>query len=181
MMIWAKYWCHRIFSFMANLHRFGGRRSPMSWNYRLIKRVQNVGKNEYVTYGIHETYYNDKGEPFSITERPVEPYGENATEILASWMRMGEAFTKPILEYDDLVNRDVQDMDDLEDFVSLKNITFKHDEKPLTKKEIIKFKNEHEKERQLSEIIYSNECIDKPLEKVISFALALLKNGTVKK
>jgi hypothetical protein len=94
---------------------------------------------------------------------------------------MGEAFTKPILEYDDLVNRDVQDMDDLEDFVSLKNITFKHDEKPLTKKEIIKFKNEHEKERQLSEIIYSNECIDKPLEKVISFALALLKNGTVKK
>lgn len=178
--LWAKYFCHRLLSFMPKLHHSDGRRSPM-WNYRLIKRVQRVGQNEYVTYGIHETYYNEKGQPQSITERPVEPYGENATEILSSWMAMGEAFTKPILDYDEFVNKDIETVDDLDDLVSIKNITFKHDEVAVTKKDIIRFKNEHAKERQLAEIIYSNECIDKPLEKVISFAIALLKNGTVKK
>lgn len=179
MMRWAKYICHRIFS-MPNLHSTGGKESPM-WNYRLVKRVQRVGQNDYVTYGIHETYYNERGEPQSITERPIEPYGENATESLQSWMRMGEAFTQSILDYDEFVNRDMDMVDDLEDMVSLKNITFKHDEKPVSKKEIMRFKHEHAKERELAEIIYNNECVGKTIEKVVQFALVLLGSGLYKK
>lgn len=148
----------------------------MSWNYRLVKRVQRVGLNDYVTYGIHEAYYNEKGEPNGITERPVEPFGENATEILECWSRMAEAFTLPILDYDEFVNKDIEGVDDLDDLVSLKNITFKHDEKPVSKKEIMKFKHEHAKERELSEMIFNSECLGKPVEKVINFGQMLLKN-----
>lgn len=146
------------------------------WNYRLVKRVQRVSLNDYVTYGIHETYYNEKGEPNGITERPVEPYGENATEILQCWSQMAEAFTKPILDYDEFVNKDMDNVDDLDDLVSLKNITFKHDEKAVSKKEIMKFKHEHAKERELAEIIFNNECVGKPVEKVINFGQLLIKN-----
>jgi hypothetical protein len=145
------------------------------WNYRLVKRVQGVGSNDYVTYGIHETYYNQRGEPNGITERPVEPFGENATDALQCWSMMAEAFTKPILDYDEFVNKDIDDVDDLEDMVSLKNITFKHDEQPVTKKEIMKFKHDHAKERELSEIIYNNQCVGKSVENVINFGLSLIK------
>jgi hypothetical protein len=138
--------------------------------------VQRVALNDYVTYGIHETYYNEKGEPNGITERPVEPYGETATELLQSWASMSEAFTKPILDYDEFVNKDIEDVDDLDDMVSLKNITFKHDEKPVSKKEIAKFKHDHAKERELSEIIFSNECIGSTVEKVFNFGIAMVRN-----
>lgn len=177
MMKWAKYWCCRILSFMSSLHHTDMQKGLPMWNYRLVKRVQKVGQNEYVTYGIHETYYNERGEPNSITERPIEPYGENATDLLKCWMSMSFAFTKPILDYDEFVNKDIENVDDLEDMVSLKNITFLHDEKPTSKKEINRFKNEIAKERELAEIIYNNECVDKPVEKVIEFARMLLKNA----
>jgi hypothetical protein len=161
----------------------GNRRCGM-WNYRLVKRVQRIGLEDFVTYGIHETYYNQKGEPNGITERPVEPYGENATEILLSWSQMAEAFTQPILDYDEFVNKDVEEVDDLEDLVSLKNITFKHDEKPITKKEMMRFKHEHAKERELAEIIYNSQCVGNSVEKVINFGQLLVedsKNRTSKK
>lgn len=174
--LWTKYICHRLFS-MLSLHRVDGiRRGSMTWNYRLVKRVQKTGTSDYVTYGIHETYYNERGEPNGITERPVEPFGENATEILKCWLMMAEAFTKPILDYDEFVNKDMEVVDDLEDLVSLKNITFKHDEKPVSKKEILRFKQEHARERELSEIIFNTECVGKPVEKVINFGQLLLKS-----
>lgn len=146
------------------------------WNYRLVKRVQRVGLNDYVTYGIHETYYNQKGEPNGITERPVEPFGENATEILQCWSMMAEAFTLPILDYEEFVNKDLEDVDDLEDLVSLKNITFKHDEKPVPKKEMIRFRNEQAKERELAEVIYNSQCVGKTVESVTNFGRLLVED-----
>lgn len=177
MIAWTKYWCCRILSFMSSLHQTDMQRRVSMWNYRLVKRVQKVGQNEFVSYNIHETYYNERGEPSSITERPIEPYGENVTELLKCWMSMASAFTKPILDYDEFINRDIEEVDDLEDMVSLKNITFLHDEKPASKKEMNKFKNDLARERELSEIIYNNECVNKPVEKVIQFARLLLENG----
>ena len=150
------------------------------WDYRLVKRVQKVGVNDYVTYGIHETYYNQLGEPNGITERPIEPFGENATEILECWSAMASAFTVPILDYDEFVNKDIEDVDDLDDLVGLNNITFKHDETPVSKKEIMRFKHDHTKEREISEMIYSNECIGKSVDKVIVFGQQLVKNAAKK-
>ena len=69
------------------------------WDYRLIKRTQKINSAEFVTYGIHETYYDKTGEPNGITERPIEPFGETATQILQCWSAMASAFTKPILDY----------------------------------------------------------------------------------
>ena len=83
------------------------------WDYRLIKRTQKINSAEFVTYGIHETYYDKTGEPNGITERPIEPFGETATQILQCWSAMASAFTKPILDYDEFVNRDVEEVDPL--------------------------------------------------------------------
>lgn len=154
------------------------------WNYRIVKTIQRIGTEDFISYGIHETYYNQKNEPIGITEKPIEPYGENATEILLSWSQMAEAFTQPILDYDEFVNKDVEEVDALEDMVSLKNITFKHDEKPVTKKEIMRFKHEHNKERELAEVIYNNECVGNTVENVIKFGQLLVvdsKNRVNKK
>ena len=146
------------------------------WDYRLIKRTQKINSAEFVTYGIHETYYDKAGEPNGITERPIEPFGETATQILQCWSAMASAFTKPILDYDEFVNRDVEEVDPLEDLIGLNNITFKHDEKPVSKKDIMRFKFEHTKERELSEIIYANECLGKSVEKIINFGQLLVNN-----
>ncbi len=147
------------------------------WNYRIVKRVYRIGLEDYVTYGIHETYYNQKGEPNGITEKPMEPYGENATEILISWSQMAEAFTKPILNYDEFINKGVEDVDDLEDLISMKNITFQHDEKPVTKKELMKMKHEYAKERELAEVIYNCQCVGNSVETVINFGQLLAKDS----
>ena len=73
-----------------------------------------------------------------------------------------------------------EDVDDLDDLVGLNNITFKHDETPVSKKEIMRFKHDHTKEREISEMIYSNECIGKSVDKVIVFGQQLVKNAAKK-
>ena len=146
------------------------------WNHRIVKRVQKLGSEEFTSYGIYEVYYDEKGQPNGITESPVESFGENATELLASWAMMSSAFTKPILDYEEFVNKDSEGIT-LEDLTSISNITFKHDEVPVTKRELRKIHYERSKERELAEIIFSNECVDKSPEKVFDFAMAMLRNG----
>lgn len=159
---------------MSDLHHPKNKESTM-WNHRVVKRVQKLGSEEFTSYGIHEVFYDEKGQPNGITESPVEPFGENATELLESWTMMCSAFTKPILDYDEFVNKDSEGIK-LEDFTGLDNITFKHDEVLVTKKELRKLHYEQSKERELAEIIYSNECIDKSPEKVFDFGLAIIRN-----
>ena len=149
------------------------------WNHRIVKRVQKLGSEEFTSYGIYEVYYDEKGQPNGITESPVEPFGENATELLASWTMMSGAFTKPILDYEEFVNKDSEGIT-LEDLTSISNITFKHDEVPVTKRELRKIHYERSKERELAEIIYSNECVDKSPEKVFDFGLSILRHGNGK-
>ena len=49
----------------------------MSWNYRLVK-YHNGG------YGVHEVYYNDRGIPTSMTERPVTFAFDTASDVIDS-------------------------------------------------------------------------------------------------
>lgn len=76
------------------------------WNYRVVRKKtvyqDSSGKKERTnyTYAIHEAYYDKNGFAGSITEDPVEPFGETIEELRHSWVMMAEAFGKPVLDYD---------------------------------------------------------------------------------
>lgn len=68
----------------------------MSWNYRVIKRKF---ADEY-RYAIHEAYYDDDGEIWSITKEPVEPQGETEKELADDVARYIKSLVRPVLDYD---------------------------------------------------------------------------------
>lgn len=67
----------------------------MTWNYRVIRHVEN--REEYFT--VHECYYDNNGEPEMISTEPVYPYGSTPEELLAEVERYKAAFNLPILDY----------------------------------------------------------------------------------
>ncbi len=69
----------------------------MTWNYRLVKRTWG-GE---VLYGIHEVYYDDQGEPESITGDPVGVSEESKGDIMTTLRYMEQALTMPTLNYED--------------------------------------------------------------------------------
>ena len=69
----------------------------MSWNYRLVKRTHN----DEVSYGIHEVYYDDQGNPESITKNPVAVAEESKGDIMTTLRHMERALTMPTLNYED--------------------------------------------------------------------------------
>jgi hypothetical protein len=72
------------------------------WNYRVVRKRYVNPDTERVsyTYAIHEAYYNNNGHVGSITQNPVEPFGENVEELRHSWIMMAEAFGQPLLDFD---------------------------------------------------------------------------------
>lgn len=80
----------------------------MMWNYRAVRKRHTYtdpeDKKERVdyTYAIHEAFYDKNGYVGSITQDPVEPFGENIEDLRHSWVMMAEAFGQPILDYDDI-------------------------------------------------------------------------------
>ena len=78
------------------------------WNYRVIRKkhicmhaTQTKERVDY-TYGIHEAFYDENWYVGSITENPVEPFGENMEDLRHSWVMMAEAFGQPVLDYDNI-------------------------------------------------------------------------------
>ena len=67
----------------------------MSWNHRVVKNE----KDGEVFYAIHEVYYDDDGNPHSITENPIPAFGKDITEITHNLIHMMSALTKPVLDY----------------------------------------------------------------------------------
>lgn len=74
------------------------------WNYRVVRRRYVNPDTERVnyTYAIHEAYYDNNGHAGSITQDPIEPFGENVEELRHSWIVMAEAFGQPLLDYDSI-------------------------------------------------------------------------------
>lgn len=145
------------------------------WNHRVVRKTMKVGGRTHTFYGVHEVYYDDKGQPMGVTENSVDLYGDNPTEMLRSLGDIAEAFTKPILDYEELSKETISSS--LDELMSLKDITFLHDENEhrVSKKAYKKAIHETEKERVLSEIIYSNECEGKSVDEVMRFS-AILRN-----
>lgn len=73
----------------------------MSWDYRLVHRIETDGE----TYAVHEVYYNDAGQPNGVTERPCYLAAESVKELRSDLMLMRHAFELPILEWEDLPRR----------------------------------------------------------------------------
>lgn len=70
------------------------------WNYRIVVKTTEDG-NHY--YGIHEVYYNAVGLADNCTETPCDPFGETRAELQDNVNQMAEAFTRPVLHYDDIL------------------------------------------------------------------------------
>lgn len=69
----------------------------MSWNYRVIKLIDET----IITYGIHEVYYDDEGEPESYTSEPIRLSAETFVELSLVLARILDALKKPVLSPDD--------------------------------------------------------------------------------
>jgi hypothetical protein len=46
----------------------------MSWNYRIVRTEEKRGGATMSFYRIHEVYYNEDDEPFTLSEKPTEIY-----------------------------------------------------------------------------------------------------------
>ena len=69
----------------------------MSWNYRVIKHVEDSGVE---WYGMHEVYYGDNGAPRYCTMDAVSPYGGDLKDLATDLGMMIRALGEDVLPYD---------------------------------------------------------------------------------
>lgn len=138
------------------------------WDYRVVKRVQTMGRETFFTYAIHEVYYDEKNNPHSVTETSVEPMGKTPIELARDWYLMGKALTMPVIDYDDIVNLDKDDFT-LEELTASGNMTFKHDDGFVPEKEVRKHRLEDDRQRAKDEIAFSDYCVGKDLSAILGY------------
>jgi hypothetical protein len=66
----------------------------MSWQYRVMRKVEGRGITHYYSYGIYEVYTNPKG----WSEVPVI-LCDTLEELQLSYKTMAEAFKLPVLDH----------------------------------------------------------------------------------
>lgn len=69
-----------------------------SWNYRIVKQIDK--DRQYFT--IREVYFDDNGNPDSVTKEEMSPGGETLEELMKDYERYKKAFDSPIIIYDAL-------------------------------------------------------------------------------
>ena len=70
------------------------------WNYRVCKRTYTESGEPEVYYGIHETYYDDKGNICAITQDLIDVFGESIEELKETLARMSKALEKEVIDLD---------------------------------------------------------------------------------
>jgi len=73
----------------------------MTWNHRVIKHTDKIGRKKYTYYAIHEVYYNKKGKPTMVSTDPETILSEDKQDLKEVYLMMAAAFGKPILNYED--------------------------------------------------------------------------------
>jgi hypothetical protein len=63
------------------------------WNYRIIE--------QHGLLAIHEVHYTENGVPWTYTERPVSPEGDDLQDLKESFELYALALTKPVLRTSD--------------------------------------------------------------------------------
>jgi len=76
------------------------------WNNRIVKQTTTYTVNgEKITedsYGIHEVFYNRKGEIINRTDRAIDVVGDTMKELRDSYEMLGEAFEQDVLVEDEI-------------------------------------------------------------------------------
>jgi len=67
----------------------------MSWNFRIIRHIDNGS----AWLAIHEVFYDKDDNPDSCTQNPVRAVGEDKSEIKWYLDKMHEALEKPVIDY----------------------------------------------------------------------------------
>jgi hypothetical protein len=62
-----------------------------------------------VRFAIHETYY-EGDKPTAITTDAMKPYGETLEELKSDLEKMVVALDKPVLEWEDFKNNEVENV-----------------------------------------------------------------------
>lgn len=79
----------------------------MTWNYRVVKRTVNGT----VMFEIYEVYYDETGDIEAMSLSSMSPYGEDdVQELRSDLIYMIQAFSKPVLDYDDLLRKLTKDI-----------------------------------------------------------------------
>ncbi len=64
------------------------------WNYRIVKHAE-----DFDSYGLHEVYYDDYGEPNSMTRDPIEFSAASRERLLEQIeMALNDAKNRPVLD-----------------------------------------------------------------------------------
>jgi len=71
------------------------------WNYRVVRRVWEINGEIEEQLGICEVYYRD-GKPEMCSEIPDGVHGETLEDLKKDFEYHQLAFTKPIIDYDDI-------------------------------------------------------------------------------
>lgn len=68
----------------------------MSWNYRVMKRLNSIGEFEY---GIYEVYYDEKGNINGWTKKSLVPVCPSVEGLIYEFEIMKVAFKEETLIY----------------------------------------------------------------------------------
>lgn len=66
----------------------------MTWNHRVVKKTYPSGEE---SYGIHEVFYNEKGEIYAYTENPIDLACETLDSLKEYIQWCMSCLDKPIL------------------------------------------------------------------------------------
>lgn len=69
------------------------------WEYRVMRRAEGI-VTKYFTFGIHEVYYNKKGEIKTWTSESITPHGGTIEELRSDLRHMSLALKKRVLDYE---------------------------------------------------------------------------------
>lgn len=70
----------------------------MTWNHRVISRKYETGETYYA---IHEVYYDESGEPYSVTAMPSAIMEESVEDIAWTLERIQKCLSLPVLDYEE--------------------------------------------------------------------------------
>lgn len=63
------------------------------WNHRVVQSKTG----DYISFGIHEVFYNDDGSIHAYTEEPISVCNESLKELRETLERMLRCLDKPVL------------------------------------------------------------------------------------
>lgn len=76
----------------------------MSWNYRVVKRTKSVPHfgEPFISYGIHEVYYDNNGKITSLTEEPIRIIADSHLELYDTINKIVKCLNKKTVVYETL-------------------------------------------------------------------------------